>query len=125
MTTTRTRQPRPLDDARFALLDRLWQRLHDAGPMTDEATRRAVAELTTSAAPHRADRLRPRPDEPAVLVERLAVWALHRADDEAVARAGHVLDEDGQPCAVAAAAASTCATSRRVSAGSMTSSTSA
>lgn len=83
---------RPYDSARFQLLDRITRRL--VGCRTaDPTTRSAVAVLTASASPARADRLAPGPGEPSALVERLAAWALHRADDAAVARARAVLDE--------------------------------
>ena len=87
-----SRTARPvLDAARFRLASRV------AAPLVgqtraDDATLAAVAILTADADPARADRLRPRAGEPAPLVERLAMWALPRASDGAVARAHEVLD---------------------------------
>lgn len=84
-----------LDQSRFSLAATVAGRV--AGRRTaDPVTRRAVAVLTASADPARADRLAPRPDEPAPLVERLAVWALPRASDDAVAHATCIL-ADPQP----------------------------
>lgn len=85
------RDPRPLDRPRFVLLDRLTRELSAAGRLTP-AVRAAVDVLTADADPSRASRLALGPDEPPVLAERLAVWALHRAGDDAVARAGRRLD---------------------------------
>lgn len=85
--------PRPthrLGPDHFALLDRIVHRL--AQGEADEATRRAVTALTTAADPRRADRLAVRPGEPGPLVERLAVWALRRADDDAMHAAHQLLD---------------------------------
>lgn len=82
---------RTLQDRHFALLDTLVRRMADTDGV-DETARRAVTALTASADPARADRLAVRPGEPAVLVERLAAWALRRASDDAVARARRILD---------------------------------
>ena len=89
--------PRPthrLGPDHFVLLDRIVQRLADGE--VDETTRRAVTALTTAADPARADRLAVRPGEPAPLVERLAVWALRRADAEAMRAAHQLLDGTSQ-----------------------------
>lgn len=91
-----------LDTHHFALLDRIVQRLSRGTPV-DESTRRAVSVLTAAADPARADRLAVQPGEPAVIVERMAAWALRRAPDEAVAAAAAVLD--GHPADVASEAA--------------------
>lgn len=87
---------RPLDSPRFALADRIARRVMGQTPV-DPATREAVSLLTASADPDRAERLAIRPGEPGVLVERLAVWALHRVPDDAVALAGQILDDVGLP----------------------------
>lgn len=84
--------PRTMDSPRFALADRIARRVMGQTPV-DAATREAVTLLTASADPGRAERLAVRPGEPGPLVERLAVWALHRAPDDAVARADQILDE--------------------------------
>lgn len=84
---------RPLDDPRLALADRIARRVMGQSAV-DPATRDAVSLLTASADPDRAGRLAVRPGELGPLVERLAVWALHRAPDEAVARAEQILDGD-------------------------------
>lgn len=89
------RRAHTLDDARFALADRIARRVTGSTP-ADPATRAAVSELTASADPGRAERLAVRAGEPGALVERLAVWALHRAADDAVVRAGRILDADGR-----------------------------
>ncbi len=81
--------PQVLDTARFDLLDRIVARLRDGE--VDDATRRAVSLLTAVADPDRARRLAVRPGEPTVLVERLAVWALRRVDDETVTAAADLL----------------------------------
>ncbi len=81
--------PQFLDTARFDLLDRIVGRLRDGE--VDDATRRAVSLLTAVASPDRARRLAVLPGEPAVLVERLAVWALRRVDDETVTVAADLL----------------------------------
>ena len=86
-----TTAPRTLDTPDFALLDRLVRRMADAG--VDDRVRRTVDALTTAADPDRAGRLAIRPTEAPVLVERLAVWALRRVDDGAVARATTILDD--------------------------------
>lgn len=79
-----------LDQQRFALADTITRRL--AGrDVADDRTRDAVIALTAAAAPERAAQLAPRPAEPAVLVERLAVWALRRADDATVADVASML----------------------------------
>lgn len=83
---------RTMDSPRFALADRIARRVMGQTPV-DAATREAVTVLTASADPGRAERLAVRPGEPGPLVERLAVWALHRASDEAVTRADQILDE--------------------------------
>jgi hypothetical protein len=98
-TTTRARAPQVLDRPRFALLAGIATRLA-AAPSVDGSVLDAVAVLTADADPERAARLAPGPGEPPALVERLAVWALHRASDEAVATAGAVLGrlpEDRSP----------------------------
>lgn len=80
----------PLDTPHFALLDLIVRRLRDHG-VTDDV-RLAVDQLTASAAPDRAGRLAVRPLESPVLVERLAVWALHRASPDAMGRATELLE---------------------------------
>lgn len=85
--------PRPLDNPRLALADRIARRLIGRSRV-DTATREAVTLLTASADPGRAERLAVRPGEPGPLVERLAVWALRRVPDDAVARAERILDAD-------------------------------
>ncbi len=90
-----TRSRQVLDHPRFALAAAVARRL--AGRrVADPLTLQAVAVLTASADPARAERLRPRANEPAPLVERLMVWALPLADDDAVRRAAAVLDH-GRP----------------------------
>lgn len=81
--------PRVLDSTHFALLGQLIQRMREHG-LSDEV-RAAVDTLTASANPARADQLAIGPNEPTVLVERLAVWALHRASEEAISSAGRLL----------------------------------
>ncbi|MBW3665602.1 MAG: hypothetical protein KY469_21105 [Actinobacteria bacterium] len=87
-----SRKPHPLDTPDFALLDRLVHRLGADGHVSDDV-RRAVDLLTAAAAPERADRLAVRPGEPPAIVERLAVWALARTTDAAVATATGLLDD--------------------------------
>lgn len=87
-------RPGTLDTRRFALLDRLVRRMDRDGQVTDEV-REAVDMLTAAADPARADRLAVQPGEPAVLTERLAVWALRRTTDRAVADATRLLDDAG------------------------------
>lgn len=82
-----------LSPAAFHLLSRLGRAAHH-GDAVPEAVRRSVAVLTAAADPAHADRLRPRAGEPAVLVMRLASWALHRVDDAVVAAAARQLDAD-------------------------------
>ncbi|MBW3577614.1 MAG: hypothetical protein KY462_07750 [Actinobacteria bacterium] len=84
------RPPGTLDTPHFALLGRLARRM--AGGHVPDEVRRIVDVLTAAADPGRADRLAVRPGEPAILVERLAVWALRRTTEEAVADATRVLD---------------------------------
>lgn len=88
-----TRPPRTLGAAELRLLGRL-SRPMDGGYVPDDV-RRAVDVLTAAADPGRADRLAVRPREPAVLVERLAVWALRRTTEGAVADAMRILDGPG------------------------------
>lgn len=101
-----------LDSHHFALLDRIARRLAPGTPV-DEPTRRAVSLLTAAADPPRADRLAVRPGEPAVLVQRLAVWALRRVPDDAVASAAAILDDDGAPTATSRPAHQTAQTGNR------------
>lgn len=84
--------PRVLDSTHFALLGQLLRRMAESG-LSDEV-RAAVDTLTASAHPARADQLALGPHEPTVLVERLAVWALHRASGDAIALAGRLLAGD-------------------------------
>ena len=92
-----TTRPRiPWDTTRFALADAIARRVADDREV-DVATREAVTALTTSADPDRADRLDVREGEPGPLVERLAVWALHHATDEAVVTAATILDGAREP----------------------------
>lgn len=86
-----TRSPRTLDTTRFALLDRIVRSMDRDGHATNEV-RRAVDALTAAADPDRAVRLAVQPGEPPVLVERLAVWALRRTTDQAVAHATRMLE---------------------------------
>lgn len=79
-----------LDHQRFTLADAITRRL-DGRDVADDLTLDAVAALTSSAAPERAERLAPGPAEPAVVIERLAVWALRRADDATVADVASML----------------------------------
>lgn len=91
--------PGMLDAPHSALLDRLAGRMLD-GHVPDDV-RRAVDVLTAAADPRRADRLAVGPGEPPVVVERLAVWALRRTTDRAVATATRMLaaavDEPERP----------------------------
>lgn len=87
---------RTMDTEHFALLDRISQRMADRRQV-DDVTRVAVTLLTAAADPQRADRLAVQPGEPPALVERLAVWALRRAPDDAVSRAAQILDGDRVP----------------------------
>ncbi len=91
--------PRTMDTPHFALLDRISRRMADRRQV-DDLTRLAVTLLTGAADPQRADRLAVQPGEAPALVERLAVWALRRAPDDAVAQAARILDE-GQVADVA------------------------
>ena len=84
--------PRVLDSMHFALLGQLVRRLAECGLSDD--VRAAVDTLTASAHPARADQLALGPNEPTVLAERLAVWALHRASDDAIALAERHLSGD-------------------------------
>lgn len=88
-----TAAPHTLDTTHFALLDQISQRLADRRHV-DDLTRLAVTLLTRAADPERAERLAVHPGEASVLVERLAVWALRRAPDDAVAQAARLLDDD-------------------------------
>lgn len=85
------RRPATLDTTRFALLDRIVRCMDRDGHATNEV-RQAVDALTAAADPNRAARLAVRPGEPPVLVERLAVWALRRTTDQAVAHATRMLE---------------------------------
>ncbi len=91
------RAPGNREIPQLALLDRLARRM--AGGHVPDDVRRVVDVLTAAADPGRADLLAVRPGEPAVLIERLAVWALHRTTREAVAAATRILDgtRDGEP----------------------------
>lgn len=84
--------PRTMDTQHFALLDEISRRMADHRQV-DDLTRLVVTALTEAADPQRADRLAVQPGEAPALVERLAVWALRRAPDDAVARATRILDE--------------------------------
>lgn len=84
MNTTHT--PPAISAAGFALLGTLARHL-DGRRTAPASVRRSVAVLTAAADPGRAERLAPRPAEPAALVLRLATWALRQVDDEAVAAA--------------------------------------
>jgi hypothetical protein len=95
-STMSTRPRIPWDTTRFALADAIARRVADDREV-NVATREAVTALTTSADPDRADRLAVRDGEPGPLVERLAVWALHHATDEAVVAAATILDGDREP----------------------------
>lgn len=81
--------PQALDTTRFDLLDRIVGRLRQGE--VDDATRRTVSLLAAVADPDRARRLAVGAGEPAALVERLAVWALRRVDDETVTVAADLL----------------------------------
>lgn len=105
---------RVLDAPRFELLDRLVQRLASEAGVTDDV-RKAVGILVAAADPERAHQLAVSPDEPSVLIERRAVWALLRADDAAVTDAMRMLDDDGsqeQATTPVVSAASTTGSSR-------------
>ena len=79
----------------FPFLAELSAGLRDRPTAPPEALA-AVTLLTASADPRRADRLRPGAGEPAALVERLAVWALHRVDAGTVLLAHELLLEGAQ-----------------------------
>lgn len=81
---------RVLDAPHFSLLDRLVQRMAE-GTVPDDV-RQAVDVLIEAADPDRAHLLAVGPDEPTVLVERRAVWALCRTTREAMASAEGILD---------------------------------
>ena len=81
---------RLLPTTAFPFLTELSARLRDRTTAPPEVLD-AVALLTATADPDRALRLRPRSGEPAALVERLAVWALHRVDAGTVLLAHEVL----------------------------------
>lgn len=85
--------PHPLPDPAFGFLAELARRL-DGQPTAPADALAAVALLTATADPSRADRLHPGAGEPAALVERLAVWALHRVDADTVVLAHHLLTAD-------------------------------
>lgn len=91
-----------MDTTAFPLLSEIHRRL-DGRDTAPAEVRDAVALLTAVADPERAARLRPGPGEPAVLVERLAVWALRQVGPQAVAAADAVLR---RPVAMPAPAAS-------------------
>lgn len=86
--------PHDLGPAHFQYLLALVRRLEARG--VDATVRASVDRLTADAVPDRAARLAVRPSEPAVLVERLAAWALHRASDAALAEARALLERDGR-----------------------------
>ncbi len=79
-----------MDRPAFAFLVDLHARL-DGRRYAPHEVLDAVAYLTSAADPDRAERLRPRAGEPAPLVERLAVWALHRVEDDVVVTAHALL----------------------------------
>lgn len=114
-----TTRPRiPWDTTRFSLADAIARRVAD-GHEVDVTTREAVTALTTSADPARADRLAVRAGEPAPLVERLAVWALHHATDEAVVTAATILDGDHEHVGADRLVETTAAASRVVPTGEL------
>ena len=82
--------PHDLQPAHLRYLLALVRRLEAHG--VDATVRASVDVLTADAVPDRAARLAVRPTEPAVLVERLAVWAMHRASESALAEAREVLE---------------------------------
>lgn len=89
-----------LPDPAFPFLAELARRL-DGRPTAPAEVLAAVALLTATADPERADRLRPGAAEPAALVERLAVWALHRVDAGTARLAHELLLQADEPATVA------------------------
>lgn len=89
MTTTQRHLPTPA----FPFLADLTSRLDGRATATPDVLE-AVALLTATADPRRADRLRPRPGEPAALVLRLAIWALRQVDAGTVLLAHSMLQQD-------------------------------
>ena len=87
--------PRQLDTPDFRFLADVAARLA-TGPIHDDRTLEAVSWLARVADPRRADRLRPRPGEPGVLVERLTAHLLRRVSPDAVAEAQRLLDQPGE-----------------------------
>ena len=90
-----TRTTPPADDPRTALLHDIADHLDQHG--VDAVVAGAVDALVRDVAVHRADRMLVAPHDPAVVVERLAAWALRRAGDRAVRRAAHALRGDLVP----------------------------
>lgn len=81
------RRPRHLlDTPHFQLLGTIHERLADRDH-SDPATLAIVNRLLADADPDRYDRLEMQPAEPAVLVERMASWAIARASDPVVHQA--------------------------------------
>jgi hypothetical protein len=89
MHTTSRQLPTPA----FPFLADLSSRLEGRETATPDVLQ-AVALLTATADPERADRLRPRAGEPAALVLRLAAWALRQVDAGTVLLAHSMLQHD-------------------------------
>lgn len=79
-----------MDRTAYPFLSEIHRRT-DGRPVAPKEVRDAVRVLTAAADPARADRLAPRPSEPASLVARLAVWALHQVGPDVIAAADAVL----------------------------------
>lgn len=86
-----TRFEAVLDPQRAGLLDRLAGRIDHADGVPGDV-RRALRLLVVDADPRRAEALDLAADDPPVVAERLAAWALQRSSDAAVVRASRALD---------------------------------
>ena len=95
LTTTPTTHS--LDDRRVLVLDALTRHLHDHG--VDDTARDTVHTLLHGAGPEARTRLAVHRGDTAVLVERLAAWALRRAPEHALDRAVDVLLGPDEPVA--------------------------
>ncbi|HUG86665.1 MAG TPA: hypothetical protein VMM13_19000 [Euzebya sp.] len=97
MTTNAT-----LPDPAFRFLSQLSSQLDGRSSAPDDVLR-AVGLLTATADPGRAARLRPRAGEPPALIQRLAVWALHRVDSDTIVLAHRLLQPPAPVVALPAA----------------------
>lgn len=101
MTTT------TLPDPAFPFMTQLSRQLKARSTASTEVLQ-AVGLLTATADPARAERLRPRAGEPPALIERLAVWALHRVDADTIVLAHQLLHPSTVALDLAAAERTAC-----------------